>query len=319
MRPEETCIFCGSSKLSLYGNTYDSDNRQYQLMRCHSCGAICLSPRPGKDDLERAYASDYYGGEKGEKCVPLIERFVEFFRNSRARGVQRLILPPARVLDIGCGSGGFLGSLARKGYQTYGTERPGEAAVRAARIEGVSVVTDVCLKDIFAPQSFDVVTMWHVFEHLEAPKGMLEFVHSVLKPGGYLLLSLPNIDSLQARAAKGHWLHLDPPRHLFFLAPKELIREITALGFRLVSVSHLSIEQNVIGMQQSLLNACLQKREVLFELLKGNEDYCREYSAFFLLLQKLFFVLSFPFFTLLALVEAAAKRGGTTEFIFRRQ
>lgn len=317
--PEETCIFCGSSKLSLCGNTYDSDNRQYQLMRCHSCRAVCLSPRPEKDDLEQAYASGYYGGEKGEKFVPLIEHFVGFFRDFRARGVERLIPLPARVLDIGCGSGGFLALLAEKGYQTYGTERPGEAAVRAARVEGINVVTDVCLKDIFAPQSFDAITMWHVFEHLEEPKQMLNFIHSALKPGGYLFMSLPNIDSLQARAAKGHWLHLDPPRHLFFLGPKELIGEITALGFSLVSVSHFSLEQNVIGMQQSLLNACLQKRELLFESLKGNKDYCREYSALFLWLQKLFFVLSFPFFTLLALVEACAKRGGTTEFIFRRE
>ena len=76
-------------------------------------------------------------------------------------------------------------------------------------------------KNDFAPQSFDAVTLIHVFEHLPDPRQTLEIISEILKKDGILMMSFPNIDSFQSRIFKGKWLHIDPPRHLFFFSPKD--------------------------------------------------------------------------------------------------
>jgi len=139
-----------------------------------------------------------------------------------------------------------------------------------------------------------------------------------LKPTGYLMMSLPNIDSLQSRLFRGNWLHLDPPKHLFLLGPPDLISEMKRFDFKLIKQKYFSLEQNVFGIQQSILNCLLSRREVLFEALKGNVTYVKEYSRFSIALQKLFYLSSFPVFAFLAALEAAVKKGGTMELIFRK-
>ena len=79
------------------------------------------------------------------------------------------------------------------------------------------MIKDQISKEDFDEDFFDVVCMWHVFEHLAQPKETLSIIKKILKPDGYLMMSLPNIGSVQSRLSRGKWLHLDPPKHLFFL------------------------------------------------------------------------------------------------------
>jgi len=219
---------------------------------------------------------------------------------------------------MGCGNGRFLSYLIQQGFGGYGTELPGKAAEQAAQIPGLKLKIGSLTKEDFNEAFFDGVCMWHVFEHLTNPKETLQIIRKILKPAGYLMMSLPNIDSLQSKIFRGKWLHLDPPRHLFFFGPDELIVEMKNFGFNLIKLSYFSLEQNPFGMQQSLLNCLMSKREVLFEALKGNDVYTREYSGLNIRLQKLFWLTSFPVFAILAGVEALVRKGGTVEFIFRR-
>jgi len=117
----------------------------------------------------------------------------------------------------------------------------------------------------------------------------------------------------------GNWLHLDPPRHLFFIGAADLISKMKDFGFVLAKQRHLSLEQNPFGFQQSLLNCVLSKRDVLFESLKNNDTYTKQHSRFSILLQKLFYVVTFGLFVLLAAIEASLKKGGTIEMIFKKQ
>jgi len=312
------CGYCQATKsLRLYPTeSIFGDN--FHINRCLSCNAVFPAPRPTPKQLETAYDDSYYG-QGQQKFTAYIETVLDWFREGRARKVNRYVKPPAKVLDIGCGNGKFLGNLIKRGFEGYGIELSGRAAERAKLIPELNLTIGQLRPDTFEENFFDVITMWHVFEHMEEPRNTLDIICKILKPGGYLMMSLPNIDSLQSRIFGGNWLHLDPPRHLFFVGAADLISKMKDFGFVLVKQRHLSLEQNPFGFQQSLLNCVLSKRDVLFEALKNNNTYTKQYSEYSILLQKLFYVATLPLFVLFAVLEASLKRGGTIEMIFRNQ
>ncbi|MHC4659236.1 MAG: class I SAM-dependent methyltransferase [Planctomycetota bacterium] len=311
------CGYCGATQSSMLYPTCSISQDEFYLNRCLKCSAVFLSPRPTQEQLEQAYDDSYYG--RGEmKFTGPIEKVLDYFRSSRARRVNKYISPPAKILDIGCGNGRFLGYLIERGFAGYGVELPGKAADRAAQIPNLRLKVGRLEEGDFNENFFDGVCMWHVFEHLTAPKQTLQIIRRILKPNGRLLMSLPNIDSLQSRIFRGRWLHLDPPKHLFFLGPKQFICQIKQLGFRLSKLSYFSLEQNPFGIQQSILNCLLRKREILFEALKGNAVYVSEYSRLSITLQKIFYVSTFLAFAALAALEAALRKGGTMELIFTK-
>jgi 2-polyprenyl-3-methyl-5-hydroxy-6-metoxy-1,4-benzoquinol methylase len=312
------CGYCGETRsLKLYP-TRSIARDQFHLNRCLNCRAVFLSPQPTEEQLAHAYDDSYYG--RGEmKFTALIEKALDYFRLSRARRVNKYVVSPAKILDIGCGNGKFVGYLIKRGFAAYGIELPGKAADRAAQIPQLNLKVGRLEDGDFSEDFFDGICMWHVFEHLAAPKETLQIVRKILRPGGCLIMSLPNIDSLQSRLFKGRWLHLDPPKHLFFLGPKDLMAQMKQLGFSLVKLRYFLLEQNPFGMQQSILNCLLSKREVLYEALKGNTTYTAEYSRSSIMLQKMFYVGSFPVFAVLAALESIVRMGGTVELVFGNQ
>jgi SAM-dependent methyltransferase len=312
------CGYCGAAQsLRLYPTCSISGDNFY-ISRCLKCNAVFLAPRPTQRQLDRAYDDSYYGRGVAKFTGP-IEKVLDFFRSARARRVRRYVRPPGRVLDIGCGNGRFLGYLIQRGFEGYGTELPGKAAERAARIPGLELKVGLLTVGDFAENFFDAVSMWHVFEHLSKPKEVLQIIGKILKRKGYLFMSLPNIESIQSRVFRGKWLHLDPPKHLVFLGPSDLIAATKEFGFTLIQKKYFSLEQNPFGIQQSLLNCLLRDREVLFETLKGNVTYARRYAPCDIAVQRLFYLTTFGLFTFLACIEAALRKGGTVELVLQKQ
>jgi 2-polyprenyl-3-methyl-5-hydroxy-6-metoxy-1,4-benzoquinol methylase len=314
------CGFCKEKNSAILYKTVDIWDNAYTLNACFDCHAIFLAPRPDAAMLARAYDDSYYGAKEEKFNNPFIEKTLDFFRMGRARRLASRLQPGAGVLDIGCGNGKFLGYMRSLGdYRISGIELPGNSAQRAARVPGIQLKVGRLAPDDYPAEHFDAITMFHVFEHLEEPRETLSMINAILKPGGLLMMSFPNIDSLQARMFKGKWLHLDPPRHLFFFKPGDIVSMMDKMGFDCKRVKYFSLEQNPFGMAQSLLNTLLRKREVLFERLKGNTAYAPEYGAVSVALQKGFFILSSPFFILTDAVVSSLKMGATVEFIFEKR
>lgn len=310
------CGYCGSRSSAKLYSTHAGCGDLYHLNRCRACHAVFLSPRPSDDELARAYDDSYYGNG-AEKFDGPVERILDVFRGRRAAKMTRLLQPGARILDIGCGNGKFLDLLGRRGFQAHGVELPGKAAQRASA-RGLRLTLGPLGQGDYPDDHFDAVTLWHVFEHLTEPLKTMRIVTRILKPGGYLFISMPNIDSWQGRVFRGRWLHLDPPRHLFFFRPDDLARRLEHFSFKLIGHSYLSLEQNPFGMQQSLLNCLQRRRDVLFEALKGNPEVIAKHAGLNVLIQKAFLVATFPLFVCLSMVEAAAGKGGTMELVFRK-
>ncbi len=312
------CPYCDAHHSSKLYETLDMYGNEFSVHQCRECNTVFLSPYPTPQQLEQAYSASYYG-EQEQKFTSLVERVVDYFRKQRAKTISHYIPASAKVLDIGCGNGRFLHHLLKLGnYEAHGIELPGKAAERAAKVKGLVLKEGKLQPNDFSDAFFDAVTMFHVIEHLDQPRETLQTIGQIVKPGGIAYISMPNIDSWQSRLFKGKWLHLDPPRHVFFLSPQHLKHEMQRLGFTLEKERYFNPEYNPFGMQQSLLNKLFQKRELLFEHLKGNKQYVQGYSNTTLMLQNLFFKLTFPLFVLSDAIESAFKKGATVEMVFRK-
>ena len=228
----------------------------------------CLFPAPDEAQLSRWYDAEYYG-EPSRKFVEPIANGVARFQRARAQRVSRAIPAGARILDIGCGNGGFLAAMKRRGYEVEGTERTEGSADRAASGPGLTVHVGDLLELSLPERSFDALTMWHVFEHLRHPLETLERAHLLLKDTGTLFLSLPNHESWQARFFGTAWFHLDPPRHLFGFGPQSLTDILESSGFEVTRTSTFSLEQNPYGFMQSVLNRVGFPRDRAYRMLKG--------------------------------------------------
>ena len=315
------CTYCRAQDYTHEYRTFDIFNNNYELVKCNNCKAYFLSPNPNAEQLLKAYDDSYYGGsEDDEKFEGFVEKGLNYFRYKRAKQIAELTQNKGRVLDVGCGNGRFLELLSKIGkIEIFGTEMSGSSARRAARIKNINLKIGELEATTFSKEYFDVITLFHVFEHIQEPVKYLEIIDNILKKDAYLVMSFPNIDSWQAKLFKGRWLHLDPPRHLFFYKPKDLIVLMQKRGYVLIKETYFSVEQNPFGAIQSILNLFHKKRELLFESLKGNESYTKETSKLTLKLEKMLFVVLTPLFVSSDFIASFFKKSATVELVFKKK
>ncbi|HZR58755.1 MAG TPA: class I SAM-dependent methyltransferase [Terriglobales bacterium] len=141
------------------------------------------------------------------------------------------------LLDLGCSSGGFLSSMRSASWKLYGIEMSEEVARKAEASSGAEVFVGDILDAPFSPNSFDVITCFHVFEHLYQPRDILERVANWLKPGGIFYAMMPNIDSAGAHIFGSYWYALELPRHLYHFSPTSLKGLASSVGLQEVSVT----------------------------------------------------------------------------------
>jgi len=312
------CPFCQSNSTRDYCHTFDQEAEPSDVRACVECGTLFLYPQPDSTRLARAYASNYYGGNDQAKFNPWIEKLRGYFAQKRARFLTQGLPPTARILDVGCGDGRLLRTIGSRGsFELHGIELEGLAAERAATVKGIHLHLGTLSSCKLPEQSFDLVTLAHVFEHLPDPSEAITELDRLLRPSGRLFLSFPNCASWQARWFGGAWFHLDPPRHLTLVHPVALIKRLEGMGFRCIDESHLNWEQNIYGWVQSTLNKLPQKRNLLYECLKRNRPYVRgsglSLTAHFIL-ASLLTVLAFP----IDLLAAGLHRGATIDFLFTK-
>jgi SAM-dependent methyltransferase len=221
---------------------------------------------------------------------------------------------PGTVLDVGCGRGLTLAALRGHGYQSIGVELSEVAAVHAREILGLDVRVGNFLDLDFEKSSLAAVIFWHSLEHFADSMAALDHAAEILKPGGLLVIAVPNLESLQARATGANWFHLDVPRHYTHFSERGLKRVIEQRGFRIVDVAHFSLEQNPYGWIQSLLNFVFEYN-LLYSILKDPEARVHQLHDHPLqaigsaILGALLLPVSFA----LMMIEVALRRGGTIE------
>ncbi len=319
MANEYPCTYCESKDAKALFPTVDVFGFSYEIYQCDNCNAYYLTPPPDEERLALAYDESYYG-EGEEKFEGFVEKLLDFFRKRRAAKFARAMGKKGKVLDIGCGNGRFLQFIQAQGdFSINGIEMEGGSAERAKRIEGLKLKVGLLEDGHFSDESLDGISMIHVFEHLTDPSGYLDIIDKILKPGGVLLMAFPNIGSTQAQKFKGDWLHLDPPRHLFFFDRPDFLSLMHKRGYDLIAEKHFSLEYNPFGYFQSAMNQKSPKRELLYESMKGNSAYLEGVSPSLIRRQDIGFKLAYPFLILGDLISSFRKKGATVEYYLKKR
>lgn len=294
--------------------TFSVEGVESRVVVCDTCGLGRLYPLPTVEQIASFYPQEYYG-ETGKKFEPLVEWMVRNVAARHARFLVRGLQPGARVLDVGCGRGVLLRAFADLGYEAHGFEVSAKAA------EGVDPRVKVRIANQLAEANYDAeyfdrVVIWHVFEHVTDPRETVEEMYRILKPGGRVVVAVPNFSSYQARWAGPAWFHLDLPRHLFHFPVEALRRLLEDCGFRYRSAHHFSLRQNPFGWVQSWLNRDPNiPRNSLYTLLqrKGAGDNSLDPKLRRRL--RMAYYLGMPIALCMSVFAAAARRGATVHIV----
>lgn len=242
----------------------------FEIRQCENCGLAFTEPVPQDSQWRRYYLESYYGNPRANRFPAIVEWLQNRLYASRARKVERLAGgKPGHVLDIGCGRGHLLQAFQRRGWEVTGTEMSESAAAHAREQLKLPVYIGQ-LADLKLPlASFDAVVMWHVLEHLERAHDTLHEVHRMLRPGGVFLVAVPDFGSLEARAARDRWFHLDVPRHLTHFSRAALTSSLERAGFVILEASNRSLEYDFFSAAQSFLNRSGLKMNWLYTALRS--------------------------------------------------
>lgn len=235
-------VFSGPDRLlRLPGN--------FHVVRCNYCGAFYQWPRLSWNELKNYYNETYDSYASALQDDPhLIRRLVRRVYPLKMRRFVERFCRSGRLLDVGCGSGIFLEEMQRTGaWELQGVEPTVEAAAYVKQRFGIPVIEQTFEQADLPPSYFDVVTLWNVFEHVESPLLTLQKIHYTLKPERYLILSVPNYESLSRHFFGKYWCGWDLPRHLFVIPRATLIWMLERAGFRTIMSKCFLISYAVFG------------------------------------------------------------------------
>ncbi len=230
----------------------------FRLVRCGRCSFAYLNPRPDQKSIAQFYPDDYAPYHRGEHRPPAsrwrthLRRLAAWHRCGTpprphgwgSRLLARLLAPwlaphadsltclpyhgQGRLLEYGCGAGWLGHRLRGLGWDVTGMDVNPFAAEQARRRFGLPVIVGTLPHPAVPPQSYDVIVMGAVLEHVHRPHDVIDAAAQALRPGGYLVISVPNFDSWGFRRFRDHWWGLQLPVHLLHFTPATLRRLLEA-------------------------------------------------------------------------------------------
>ncbi|WP_456384900.1 class I SAM-dependent methyltransferase [Desulfolithobacter sp.] len=224
----------------------------FTVVKCRTCGLMRTNPRPAPESIGFYYPDDYgpYAGTRVRPEAPgrssvikrLLRPVVSFLVDYKTSALPSI--PPGNLLELGCASGAFMHQMAQRGWRVEGIEFSSKAAMAATQL-GYHVYAGP-LETAPAPDKlFDLVVGWMVVEHLHDPVGGLRKLREWTRPGGWLVISVPNAGSLEFKIFKEKWYALQLPTHLYHYTPRSISQVLEAGGWSLVKVYHQRVLSNL--------------------------------------------------------------------------
>ena len=249
MAESVNCNLCGANDGQVLFRPPQSPG---PVVRCRGCGLVYVSPRKNTKMIisegpeignypSRLLTSSDLGDLSGcwekslieEEEAELSARVVNAHR--ALDRIEQLMSDKGTILDLGCFCGTFLHVAAERGWATYGIEPLVGLAIYARAKFGLNVITDTLRDDSFPPEFFDVVTAFQVFEHLPDPARELTRLWRILKPGGLVVIEVPNIDTVWVRLLGKYHRHFVQD-HLYFFSPQTLEALLRKAGFTVLKI-----------------------------------------------------------------------------------
>ena len=211
------CPWCESEKaqINLWLKDEFLTKEDFHICECLNCGLLYTMPRPDKEKIGAYYKSEaYYSHQENKKgFIPKVYERVKTINLKYKYRLATSGMQPGKLLDIGCGVGDFLHTAEMHGWECIGVEPSEDAkAIAQKRMKGMIITSEEL--ESFSDGAFDVITMWHVLEHVDDLKWQVAQLQRLVKPSGRVVIAVPNYKSYDGQYYEEHWAAYDVPRHL---------------------------------------------------------------------------------------------------------
>ncbi len=249
----QACPVCQSEKIGpvLSAKDYTVSQEAFSIWACQNCQLRFTQSVPVESNIGRYYQSEEYVSHSNTN-KGLINRLYQWVRNYTLKQKRKLVetvtgKAGGTILDIGCGTGEFLGTMKRAGWDTLGLEPDEGARTMAAQQQDVTVREPDHLFAMNGPQ-FDVISMWHVLEHVHRLHENLQQIRSLIHPRGVLLIAVPNYQSGDAEHYGKEWAAYDVPRHLYHFSAPNMKALLGQHGFEVKELRHMPFDAFYVSM-----------------------------------------------------------------------
>lgn len=260
------CPLCNSTDIAVHltATDYTTSLESFKLEKCNACNFVFTNPRPTATAIGNYYQSEKYishtDGGKGllDKIYLVARRFTLNWKYNLINAEH----PTGELLDVGCGTGEFVSHMKSKGWQVTGMEPSATAREKAAAKIEQAVYSNL---DAVTKQ-FDVITLWHVLEHVHLLKETVTKIKSLLKPNGTIFIAVPNHESPDAKAYKHYWAAYDVPRHLWHFSKNTMEELVTEGGLKIDTISPMKLDAYYVSLlsekyknpEQNILNRIIK-------------------------------------------------------------
>ena len=251
MNINNKCLICDSENLKekLALKDYFLTQKDFRVIKCQDCGFLFTDPKPKEDELGLFYKSENYISHNASK-FSFYNVVYKAVRNFALASKLRLISKyksSGKILDIGCGTGEFLNQARKKAFKVSGIEPNKSAREFAIENYNLEIKNENYLSEI-DDYSIDVISMWHVLEHVYNLDERLNSIERILKKDGVLIIAVPNPKSYDAEFYEQFWAAWDVPRHLYHFTQSALSKLIEKFNFEIVETKPMLFDSFYVSL-----------------------------------------------------------------------
>jgi len=243
------CKICDSKDIEhiffskeTHGKSMKKGEETFDILKCNKCECLFISNlKIDSEYYKKYYNIGYYRNKRSRSILNFLEKLLF---NYSVKRKEKIILnffedkiKRLKILDIGCGNGDFLEKLDNKYFDKNGVEINSEG-IKLCKKRGINIINKEITKFNFKNEKFDVVTMWHVLEHVNNPIETLKKIKKILTDDGIFIFQVPNTNSLGFKFGKQNWFHLDSPRHLILYNSTCINELFKRTGFKLIKTKN---------------------------------------------------------------------------------
>ena len=247
------CPVCNDTNInfSLTATDHTVSHKTFEIWYCRKCSLQFTQNIPSKDEIGPYYQSENYISHS-DTTKGLINRIYHRVRKSTLVSKRKLIekitgSDHGNILDIGAGTGAFLNTMHKAGWQVAGLEPDATARFRAKQTYGLSLQTTSHFFQLPA-ESFNAITMWHVLEHVHDLHDYIKQLKKLLKPNGCIFIAVPNYTCYDAKVYKEFWAAYDVPRHLYHFSPGSMKTLLQQHGLKIKSIKAMWYDSFYVSM-----------------------------------------------------------------------
>ena len=284
MEQLNNCPVCQSQTFeeTLTVKDYTVSQEQFKIVTCKKCGFRFTNPRPDGDAIGEYYKAESYISHTNTS-KGLISKIYQEVRKFTLKGklnlINRLSPQKGKLLDVGCGTGMFLNVARENGWKVNGIEPDAGARAIAEQTNQIKIKDEVLLS--YQDETFDVISLWHVLEHIHQLNETIEWLKARLSKDGSLIIAVPNYESKDASIYQEQWAAYDVPRHLYHFSQNNIKELFAKHGFELKETLPMKFDSFYVSMLSTkyqtgkinYIKAFMDGLKSNFNASKQNQNY----------------------------------------------